>query len=624
MALTPRIGFGNRMFPFFLVFSLLALGIGIAGLLYYRHQKDTIRQHTTAELSAITHLKTQEISRWREERLGNAAVISDNSMVADEIQAFFAHPSESTERQQILAWMQSLKTHYGFSDIVLLDKDFNVRLSTSRQERIGSYLRDQLPAIMKSSRSFLTDLYRSDVTGDILMSAVAPLWNRMEPGAEPVGAMVLRIDPYKFLYPFLQSWPTPSRSAETLIVRREDGEVVYLNELRHQKGTALALRFPVEKEDLPAAVAARGEERIIEGIDYRSVPVLASTRAIPGSSWVLVAKVDQEEVFQPIRDRARLTALLVGILILSAGAVSALIWHRREGEVLRKSRDELERRVEERTAELKRMNEELEAEVAERKRMERERQAYATRLARAGRELQEFTFAAAHDLQEPLRKIQTFSDLLMASGGDFTTEKHLDHLQRLHRSARQMQQLIGALLDYTKVTVVPEPFRTIGLRDLILDVVNDLEEPIRQTGARVEVGEMHFIEADKNQLRQVFAHLISNALKYRGEKASEIGIRSELTGDSCTIYIEDNGIGFEEKYVDRIFRPFQRLHSRDRYEGIGMGLAICRKIVEHHNGTIIARSEPGRGTAFVIELPVRRSRETDEEGEERNGHEEGR
>ena len=255
-------------------------------------------------------------------------------------------------------------------------------------------------------------------------------------------------------------------------------------------------------------------------------------------------------------------------------------------EALRQARDELEARVEERTAELRLAN---------------------AQLQRSNHELQDFAYVASHDLQEPLRKIQAFGDRLHAKCGEALSEPGRDYLERMQNAARRMQTLINDLLTFSRVTTKAEPFVAVDLARVVREVVSDLEVRLEQTGGRVEMGDLPTIDADPTQMRQLFQNLIGNALKFHRQEEAPIvrvsgqsrsGPAGAPTGNApgpalCQITVADNGIGFDEKYLDRIFHVFQRLHGRSAYEGTGVGLAVCRKIVERHGGSITARSTPG-------------------------------
>ncbi|MDJ0674443.1 MAG: PAS domain-containing protein [Calothrix sp. MO_167.B42] len=235
-------------------------------------------------------------------------------------------------------------------------------------------------------------------------------------------------------------------------------------------------------------------------------------------------------------------------------------------------------------------------------------------LARSNQELQQFAFVASHDLQEPLRKIKTFGDRLKATCGDALTPQGRDYLERMQNAASRMQILIEDLLSLSRVTSRGEPFVPVNLTQIAQEVISDLEIRIQQTGGTVEVEDLPTIVADPLQMRQLLQNLIGNALKFhRPETPPIIKIYSQdyqsqsnqlLSSEYFQLIIEDNGIGFEEKYLERIFNVFQRLHGRSQYEGTGIGLAICKKIVERHCGSITATSQLGQGSNFIITLPI--------------------
>jgi len=235
-------------------------------------------------------------------------------------------------------------------------------------------------------------------------------------------------------------------------------------------------------------------------------------------------------------------------------------------------------------------------------------------LARSNQELQQFAFIASHDLQEPLRKIKTFGDRLKATCNDALTPQGKDYLERMQNAASRMQILIEDLLTLSRVTSRGEPFVSVNLTQIAQEVISDLEIRIQQTEGIVEVEDLPTIVADPLQMRQLLQNLIGNALKFhRPETPPIVKIYSQdaqfqsnqfLGSEYCQLIVEDNGIGFEQKYLERIFNVFQRLHGRSKYEGTGIGLAICKKIVERHCGTITARSQPGQGSDFIITLPI--------------------
>jgi light-regulated signal transduction histidine kinase (bacteriophytochrome) len=255
------------------------------------------------------------------------------------------------------------------------------------------------------------------------------------------------------------------------------------------------------------------------------------------------------------------------------------------GGELRKDYDALEVRFQERTADLSMT---------------------AARLGQLNRELEEFAFIASHDLQEPLRKIETFSDMVKKRGGPRLDKTSQDYLDRVIKSASHMRHLLGDLLKLSKIITELKPFHAIDLFSIVKEVREVFEAPLKETGGRIEVDKMPVIEADETQLRQLFQNLFGNALKFRDQNKPLIRVYGHVADHGFyEIFVKDNGIGFDPEFAERIFIPFERLHGRNEYEGTGMGLAICRKIVERHGGTIRAESEPGKGSTFIIKLPLK-------------------
>ncbi|MBN1277736.1 MAG: histidine kinase, partial [Deltaproteobacteria bacterium] len=254
-------------------------------------------------------------------------------------------------------------------------------------------------------------------------------------------------------------------------------------------------------------------------------------------------------------------------------------------EVLQLAYDELELRVLERTADLETRN----------------------------KELKDFTFIASHDLQEPLRKVQTLGDMVAARSGDRLDKVSRDYIKRMQAGLEKMQQLLDSLLVYSRVTTGTEPKKKTGLGKAVDAALSNLELLIAENNASVEVGELPVVDADEQQMVQVFQNLIGNAVKFKKEgEIPRIKIyaqKGKNTDGFYNIYVEDNGTGFEEIYMDKVFLPFQKLNNLSiGYPGVGMGLAICKKIISRHGGQITATSEVGKGSTFMFALPYERKR----------------
>jgi len=244
--------------------------------------------------------------------------------------------------------------------------------------------------------------------------------------------------------------------------------------------------------------------------------------------------------------------------------------------------------------------------VTERRITERRLAAQQRELERSNAALNEFAFVASHDLQEPLRKILSFGERLGTTAGPMLEGDARHYLERMLDAATRMRTLITDVLAYSQIAMSAAPFAPTDLGAIVRDVVSDLELVIADTGGRVEVGELPVIDADAAQMRQLFRNLLGNALKFRRkDSAPVVQLRALSAADGfCAIAVSDNGIGFKQEHGEKIFRMFERLHARSQYEGTGIGLAICRRIVERHGGTIAATSTAGEGTTFNVTLPV--------------------
>ncbi len=288
--------------------------------------------------------------------------------------------------------------------------------------------------------------------------------------------------------------------------------------------------------------------------------------------------------------------LVLGVIIAALMSIAVSRSIIKFESALQQAYDTLEARVRERTNDLETSNEAL---------------------LRSNRELEQFSAVASHDLQEPLRKIQAFGDRLHTKCGDKLDPSGQEYLDRILVSAARMRRLIDDLLAFSRLSTRAQPFITTDLNVVAKEVISDLEGRILDTGGQVDVvDELPLLDADPSQMRQLLQNLIVNGLKFhRPGVLPRVRISSRRLADDafvpgveqCEISVEDNGIGFEEIYLDRIFELFQRLHGRNEYEGTGIGLAICRKIVERHGGRLTATSLPGQGATFLITLPIQQS-----------------
>lgn len=246
-----------------------------------------------------------------------------------------------------------------------------------------------------------------------------------------------------------------------------------------------------------------------------------------------------------------------------------------------------------------------------RKRAEAKLKYYAKELERSNKELESFAALACHDLQEPLRKFMAFGERLSKEYEPVLDELGKSYLERMDKAAKRMQNFINDLLQYSKVTTRTNTYEIVDLNKIMGEILEILEFQISRTEGKVLVDDMPHLEVDPMPIRLLFTNLVSNALKFHKENvAPVVKIGAQKDGEGCwVIHIEDNGIGFDEQFIERILKPFERLHGMNAFEGTGMGLAICNKILEQHNGSIEITSQPGKGTCVKIRLPEKHPKE---------------
>jgi len=350
---------------------------------------------------------------------------------------------------------------------------------------------------------------------------------------------------------------------------------------------------------------------------YICVPLKVRSRVL-GAITLVAAESDyhyEKSDLKLVQELARIAAIAVDNSLLYQNAKDEIVMRKNAESEIKKLNASLEEKVKKRTELLYKTNQILEQEIRGKNRIEKELRLLNIKLEQSNRDLQDFAQIASHDLQEPLRKVQSFSDRLVIKYADELSPDARDYIQRMQHAAKRMQTLINDLLTFSRVTTKNQPFNSINLHTVINDVLIDLETTIEDTKAIIHVPQLPALEADPLQMRQLFQNIISNAIKFhRPEVSPIISIAAEIIKkrdeayghlrDYCKITIKDNGIGFDEKYAEQIFTVFQRLHSQQQFAGTGVGLAVCRRIVERHQGVIQAKSTINSGSVFTILLPL--------------------
>jgi PAS domain S-box-containing protein len=306
------------------------------GAVYLRERLADARSAAQRQLTTIADLKLHQIINWREERLADARFFSRARFVADDVEQFLAQPSREASRTAVRHWLDLLKGGDRYYAAVI----FNDRLERcfalpETADESPTMLELSLNQALEKHDVVLADIHQDQPEGSIHLDVVFPIFKGAEVNSgAPMAVVLLKLDPGQFLFPLVQSWPIPSQTAETLLVRREGEDILYLNNLRHHSESALRLRLPMSSGDLPASRVLAGETEPVEGRDYRGVQVVAVGRRIPGTSWAIVAKVDQQELYAPLRRQMLAETLVLGGVVLTAALAVGLVWRQRSTHFL--------------------------------------------------------------------------------------------------------------------------------------------------------------------------------------------------------------------------------------------------------------------------------------------------
>ena len=823
--MTNRQPKGSFKIPAF-TFVVLITFIIFIGTYAFLVQRDQMLTFAKEQLEAIAKLKVNQITLRREERLNDAYNLTNDVAFIEEIAAWKDRRSDTMLKDKINSYLtkfrQTIYKHY-----YVLDNNFSVLFSDDAgYDPVDSFTRSNLLAILQSKTPMLSDLYINQNDNLVQMDLVIPLMSR----ESAIGYILLKIDPYIKLFPVIQEWPAPYKSAETLLAERFDSVVVYLNELRHIQNTPLKMTIPMRDTNILAVKGFAGSSGVVEGYDYRNIAVVGAVERVPDTKWLVVAKMDKSEVLAPIYQQAILIFTSVLLLIVLAAFILYFLWKNfqrtqqaqlLEAELL-KNQAELDlqeseqkfqamfqnmnegavlhqlifdenhnpidyklmsinpaferhtgigalnatgsigselyglipppyfdvyshvaitgipnsfetffpplhkhfqisvfsprkdwfttiftditeaklseaklRESEEQFSTLVRLspvglfrsdmngiitywNEKLleitgrsseevvgksclnaifeddvkrvgdawndfiktqnplttqfrykhangsllwvigQAEIITRKEkkeilytitninaiknIELELKKSLSLLEQSNKELEQFAYVASHDLQEPLRMVSSYTQLLAKKYKDVISGEGINYINFAVDGAQRMQALINDLLDYSRITRQETPLEPVQTSRILGIVRANLQKKIEENGAIITNDLMPPVMGNEQQLIRVFQNLLDNSIKYRSDKTPMIHISAKPMHDSYCFGITDNGIGIDDEYKEKVFEIFERLHSPAAYPGTGIGLAICKKVIEKLHGKMWIESNKDNGVTFYFTL----------------------
>ena len=552
------------------LFLLLASGIILVGHHNHRGYAAQFRHEAEEMLQAIGTFKTSEMVHWKKERLDDANLLFRNPHLSRLTSRYLndpGNPAVIAELGEMLRFMYASQNYdlFGLYDMA------GGQLMTYPGEKglVSDKVLEKTPDIAATKEPGFLDFYYNEHLDKIFLAIVVPVFDPDMP-EEVIASMVLRIDPNHYLYPLIADWPGSSETAETLLVRQEGNEVVYLNELRFADNTSLNLRFEITADlDRPAVMAARGQVGIVEGLDYRGVPVFASLHKVPDSNWFLVARMDSEEVYMALGQHLRNSILSILLLIGLTGVGVFLGWRQQQ---------------------LRFLKEKMQATEA------------SDRLKTA------FMNNISHELRTPLNSILGFGQVMMQPG--LSDKQKKEFLAMVQSSSDRLLNTVNNYMDMSLVTsgnleFHPKPH---GIKVLLNELYQDFQPRCIAKGLEfglLSEGSENVIQnTDGELVKKVIALLLDNALKFTHKGNIRFGCRKD--GDAAIEYfVQDTGVGISRENIQHLYQPYWQEEESPTsfYEGSGLGLPIARGIIDKLGGTITVETEKGKGSSFFVRIP---------------------
>ncbi len=557
--------------PWFLlmVIFLASLVFIAGGMSFYKTLERRTLDQKENELSAIATLKVGEISKWRAEHLRDGIILSRDLPLIRSFAEFIRHENNEKIRAEILIWMHTFIKDYDYHSIFFLDTTRTILLAWPDDiQATGDSLVAPASDVSDLSKIYFSDLHLSPDLKGIHLDLVIPLYPEADISKARIGSIVLRIDPEIFLFPLIQSWPAQSESSETIILRSEGDSIVYLNELKHLKNTALKLRFSLSNNNLPAVRAAKGFEGPFNGVDYRNVKVLSYLKKIPDSPWYMVTKIDKNEIYTPLNEQLFLISLIIILLIVS---IIMMV-----GYSIRNQRIKIFREL--------------------------------------NSNKDKFFSIISHDLKAPFVSIVGYTELLdeRIKKKDFNDTGKFTSI--ILESSYGAMSLLANLIEWSRIQSgrMKPNFQPVDLCRIIEESVLLLHGSSTQKSISIirEMPEKIYIQADTAMISTVVRNLISNSIKFSYENSLIIVSATERENDIMTV-IKDFGIGIEKQVLEKLFLAESTLSipGTRNEAGTALGLIICKEFISMHNGEIWAQSDLGKGSTFSFTIPKNKGRE---------------
>jgi len=613
-----------------IILSITIISMVFLGGLIFSQARETLKKSTLAGLHAVAEFREGEVFLYLDKLKTRAVDFSSDGYIRKNLEIINMQDerkvmAEHRIDKHLVDNKQSLDETIKFIDVLNLK---GVVVSSTVSGRIGADKSRELYVKKKIKKAYIKDLYRNE-EGILDLEVAVPIKDSNQLDII-IGYLVNHYDA-SVLNDLMVGEMVLDFGAQTQIRGvGETGETYIVNQDKLMINESLfvedaTFRQKVDTFPVRRCIESNKEEKgMWEGYQGGSVVGASMCINIDDSRWTLISEQNASEAFAPINHLRNVSVIIAVIIVFFlfwviiglAKSISHPIV--KLTEVSHKiANGDLTQQVQVTSNdEIGQLGRSFNAMVKDLEQFRNHLEKRTDELKRSNKELEHFAFIASHDLQEPLRKVIAFGELLENDYQEVLQGDGLDYLNRMKTAAFRMKILIEGLLQYSRISTKLNPFEDINLDDMIQEILSDLEICIQENNAKFDIGKLPALNADKLQIRQLLQNFIGNSLKYRKiDQDPKIAISGSVLKDgSVEIEVKDNGIGFDEKYTEKVFTLFQRLHARNEYEGTGIGLAICKRIVERHQGEIEAKSIEGVGSVFTVRLPQKKRKELYNDG----------